>query len=195
MFFIILSLGETTGFWFGAAYMLAKGKRNEGHETIMGISQGEPLPEAKFLQMTAEGPQTVTLSDKLKGRKVIIFAVPGAFSTTCHVAHMPSFIRTKDAFAEKGVDEIICVAVNDPFVMKMWAEATGADEAGITCLSDADGAYAKALGQDFDAEVVGFYGRSKRYAMYVEDGVVKVFHPETTGGCEISSGEALLAEI
>ena len=161
----------------------------------MGISQGEPLPEAKFLQMTDDGPQSVTLSDKLKGRNVVIFAVPGAFSSTCHVAHMPSFIRNKDAFAEKGVDEIICVAVNDPFVMKMWAEATGADKAGITCLADADGAYAKALGQDFDAEVVGFYGRSKRYAMYVEDGVVKVFHPETTRGCETSSGEALLAEI
>lgn len=161
----------------------------------MGISVGEPLPEAKLLLMTDEGPQIVSLGEKLKGRNVVIFAVPGAFSTTCHVAHMPSFIRTKDAFAAKGVDEIICVAVNDPFVMKMWAEATGADKAGITCLSDADGAYAKALGQDFDAEVVGFYGRSKRYAMYVEDGVVKVFHPETTRGCEISSGEALLAEI
>lgn len=161
----------------------------------MGISVGDRLPEANLLLMTNEGPQTVSLSEKLKARNVVIFAVPGAFSTTCHVAHMPSFIRTKDEFAAKGVDEIICVAVNDPFVMKMWAEATGADKASITCLSDADGAYAKALGQDFDAEVVGFYGRSKRYAMYAEDGVVKVFHPETTRGCEISSGEALLAEI
>ncbi|MEZ5675152.1 thiol peroxidase (atypical 2-Cys peroxiredoxin) [Thalassovita litoralis] len=161
----------------------------------MTISVGDKLPSATFLVMTNEGPATVSLDDKLAGRKVVIFAVPGAFSTTCHVAHMPSFIRTKDKFAEKGVDEILCVAVNDPFVMKMWAEATGADKAGIACLSDADGSFAKAIGQSFDADAVGFYGRSKRYAMYVEDGVVKVFHPETTRGCEISSGEALLDEI
>ncbi|MBA85641.1 peroxiredoxin [Thalassobius sp. S69A] len=161
----------------------------------MTIAVGDRLPDANFLVMTEEGPATVALAEKLKGRKVVIFAVPGAFSTTCHVAHMPSFIRTKDGFAEKGVDEIICLAVNDPFVMKMWGEASGAQEAGITCLSDADGSYAKSIGQSFDAEIVGFYGRSLRYAMYVEDGVVKVFHPETSRGCEISSGEALLAEI
>lgn len=161
----------------------------------MTISLGDRLPEVNFLRMTDAGPETVSLGEKLKGRNVVLFAVPGAFSTTCHVAHMPSFIRTKDAFAEKGVDEIICVAVNDPFVMKSWAEATGAEEAGIACLSDADGSFTKALGQDFDAEVIGFYGRSKRYAMYVEDGVVKVFHPEVTRGCEVSSGEALLAAI
>jgi peroxiredoxin len=163
--------------------------------TFMGISLGETLPEANLLIMTDEGPQTEALGEKLKGRKVVIFAVPGAFSTTCHVSHMPSFIRTKEAFADKGVDEIICVAVNDPFVMKMWAEATGADKAGITCLSDADGAWTKALGEEFDAPVVGFYGRSKRYALYAEDGVVKVYHPETTRGCETSSGAALLSEI
>jgi cytochrome c peroxidase len=145
--------------------------------------------------MTDEGPETVSLAGKLSGRKVVIFAVPGAFSNTCHVAHMPSFIRTKDGFAEKGVDEIICLAVNDPFVMRSWAEATGADAAGISCLADADGSFAKAVGQDFDADVIGFYGRSKRYAMYVEDGVVKVFHPEVTRGCEVSSGEALLEAI
>lgn len=161
----------------------------------MTLAVGDRLPEATFLVMTDEGPQTVSLAEKTKGRKVVIFAVPGAFSTTCHVAHMPSFIRTRDQFAAKGVDEIICVAVNDPFVMKMWAEATGADAAGIACLSDADGSYAKAIDQVMDAPVVGFYGRSKRYAMLVEDGVVTVFHPETTRGCEISSGEALLADM
>ena len=84
----------------------------------MTIAVGDRLPDANFLVMTEEGPATVALAEKLKGRKVVIFAVPGAFSTTCHVAHMPSFIRTKDGFAEKGVDEIICLAVNDPFVMK-----------------------------------------------------------------------------
>ncbi len=161
----------------------------------MSVAVGDRLPDANLLVMTDEGPKTVSLKEKLDGRKVVLFAVPGAYSTTCDVAHMPSFIRTKDAFAAKGVDEIICVAVNDPFVLKRWAESTGADKAGIACLSDADGSFARAIGQSFDAEVVGFYGRSRRYAMYAEDGVVKVFHPETTRGCETSSGEALLDAI
>ncbi|WP_319825002.1 peroxiredoxin [Thalassovita sp.] len=161
----------------------------------MTVAVGDRLPDANLLLMTSEGPKTVSLKEKLDGRKVVLFAVPGAYSNTCDVAHMPSFIRTKDAFAAKGVDEIICVAVNDPFVLKRWSESTGADKAGIACLSDGDGSFARAIGQSFDAEAVGFYGRSRRYAMYVEDGVVKVFHPETTRGCETSSGEALLDAI
>ncbi|CUH63170.1 Putative peroxiredoxin [Thalassovita gelatinovora] len=161
----------------------------------MTISIGDHLPEASFIRMGAEGPETVSLEDKVKGRKVAIFAVPAAFSTTCQTAHMPSFIRNKDRFAEKGVEEIICIAVNDPFVMTEWAKATGANEAGITMLADPDGAYTRAIGMTFDAPVVGLYGRSKRYAMLVEDGKVTVFQPELTRGCETSSGEALLAEM
>ncbi|WP_323784167.1 peroxiredoxin [Thalassovita sp.] len=161
----------------------------------MTISVGDRLPEATFIRMGAEGPETVALEDKIKGRKVAIFAVPAAYSTTCQTAHMPSFIRSKDRFAEKGVDEIICIAVNDPFVMAEWGKATGADEAGITMLADADGSYTRAIGMEFDAPVVGLYGRSKRYAMLVEDGEVTVFQPELTRGCETSSGEALLSEM
>ena len=126
---------------------------------------------------------------------MVIFAVPGAFSTTCQTAHMPGFIRTSDRFAEQGVEEIICLGVNDPFVMKEWGGITGAEEAGITLLADADGSYAKAIGMNFDAPVVGLYGRSKRYAMLVEDGVVTQFLPEQTRGCETSSAEALLAAM
>ena len=103
----------------------------------MALSQGDTLPDATLVQMGAEGPAPVKLADKTKGRKVVIFAVPGAFTPTCHSAHVPSFIRTKDQFDAKGVDEIICVSVNDPFVMKAWGEATGATDAGITMLSDA----------------------------------------------------------
>lgn len=161
----------------------------------MTISVGDRLPEADFIRMGDAGPETVSLSGKTKGRKVVIFAVPGAFSTTCQVAHMPGFIRTRDQFAEKGVDEIICVGVNDPFVMKEWGKITGAEDAGITLLADADGSYARAIGMEFDAPVVGFYGRSKRYAMLVEDGVVTHFLPEETRGCETSSAEALLAAM
>ncbi len=162
----------------------------------MAITQGDNLPEGELVKLGGTGPEAVKVSELTAGRKLAVFAVPGAYTPTCHSAHVPSFIRTKDAFKAKGVDEIICISVNDPFVMKAWGEETGATEAGITMLSDGTGAFTKALGMDFDAPPVGLMGRSKRYAMYVEDGVVKVFHPEESPGtCEISGGEALLAEI
>lgn len=162
----------------------------------MTISVGDKLPEATFVVMGDKGPEQVSLSDKVKGRKVVIFAVPGAFSTTCDVAHVPSFIRTREAFAAKGVDEILCVAVNDPFVMKSWGETTGATDAGIAMLSDSDGAYTRAIGMDFDAPVVGFHGRAIRHAMLVEDGEVKILQlEEARGVCEATAGEALLAAM
>ena len=162
----------------------------------MTISVGDTLPDAKLLRIGADGPEEVSLSDKLKGRKVAIFAVPGAFTPTCHMAHVPSFIRTKDQFDAKGVDEIICLSVNDPFVMQMWGEATGATEAGITMLADADSAFTKATGTNFSAAAVGFQDRSIRYAMLVEDGKVTIWQPEEARGvCETSSGEALLAAM
>ncbi|AZB54270.1 peroxiredoxin [Cereibacter sphaeroides] len=162
----------------------------------MVISVGDRLPEATLVRIGAEGPEQVQLSERLKGRNVVIFAVPGAFTPTCHSAHVPSFIRTKDQFAGKGVDEIICVSVNDPFVMKAWGESTGASGAGITMLSDADGAFTRALGLAFDAPPVGLIGRSRRYALQAKDGVVAVIHlEESPGVCETSGGEALLAAI
>ena len=162
----------------------------------MAISQGDTLPEATLVEMGAEGPAQVTLSDKTKGRKVVIFAVPGAYTPTCHSAHVPSFVRTKDQFDAKGVDEIICVSVNDPFVMKSWGEATGATAAGITMLGDADSSFTKAIGMDFDAPPAGLMGRSKRYAMLVEDGTVSILQAEENPGvCEVSGGEALLASM
>ncbi|MDX1780166.1 MAG: peroxiredoxin [Thalassovita sp.] len=161
----------------------------------MTISVGDRLPQADLSRIGENGPETVSLEQKLRGRKVVIFGLPGAFTPTCQSAHMPSFIRTRDQFAEKGVDEIICISVNDPFVMKEWGKATGATEAGITLLADADGAYTKAIGMDFDAPISGFFGRSKRYVMVVEDGVVTLFQPEQTRGCEVSSGEAVLAAM
>ena len=162
----------------------------------MTIATGDNLPEATFSRIGAEGPEQVELSSLTKGRKLVIFAVPGAFTPTCHSAHVPSFIRTKDDLMAKGVDEIICVSVNDPFVMKAWDEATGAAEAGLTLLADGTGAFTKALGMDFDAPPVGLMGRSKRYAMLVEDGKVALLHvEESPGTCEVSAGEALLAAM
>ncbi len=162
----------------------------------MTISTGDTLPDATLVRMGESGPEAVDLGATLKGRKVVIFAVPGAFTPTCHSAHVPSFIRTKDEFTAKGVDEIICISVNDPFVMKAWGEATGATAAGISMLSDASTTFTDAIGMAFDAPPAGLIKRSKRYAMLVEDGVVMQFMPEeSTGTCEISGGESLLAAL
>ena len=162
----------------------------------MTISAGDTLPDATLVGLGAEGPKPVTVADKVKGRKVVIFAVPGAFTSTCTSAHVPSFIRTKGQFDAKGVDEIICISVNDPFVMGAWGDSTGASSAGITMLGDPVSAFTKAIGMDFDAPPVGLIGRSKRYAMLVEDGVVKVLHAEASPGeCGISAGEGLLEAI
>ncbi len=160
------------------------------------IATGEMLPDATLTQMGAEGPEEVRISDKTAGRKVVIFAVPGAFTPTCHSAHVPSFMRTKDQFEAKGVDEIICISVNDPFVMKAWGEATGATEAGLTLLGDAASEFTKAIGMDFDAPPAGLLARSQRYAMLVEDGKVTALNlEESPGACEISAGEGLLEVI
>lgn len=162
----------------------------------MAISKGDRLPEASFVKLGADGPEEVSLQALTAGRKVVIFAVPGAYTPTCHSAHVPSFIRTKDAFDAKGVDEIICISVNDPFVMKSWGEATGAAEAGITMLADPQSAFTTAIGMNFDAPPVGLIARSKRYAMLVDDGVVSLLNEEASPGeCEISAGETLLAAL
>lgn len=160
------------------------------------ISTGDTLPEATLIQMGANGPEEVRISDKTKGRKVVIFAVPGAYTGTCTTAHVPSFIRTKKQFDAKGVDEILCLSVNDPFVMHAWGQSTGATEAGLTMVSDAAAEFTKAIGMDFDAPPVGLFARSKRYAMLVEDGKVTVLNmEENPGACEISAGEGLLDVI
>lgn len=161
----------------------------------MSIKTGDSLPEATLLSMTDEGPTPVSIAEKTKGRKVVIFGLPGAFTGVCTTAHVPSFLRTAPDFAKKGVDEIICVAVNDPFVMAAWAGATGAGDA-ITFLGDADASFTKALGLDFSAPPAGLIDRSKRFSMLVEDGVVKQLHVEDNpGACEISAGETLLDEV
>ncbi|MEX0350993.1 MAG: peroxiredoxin [Paracoccaceae bacterium] len=160
------------------------------------ISVGDTLPDATMTRIGAEGPEAVAMSDKINGRKVVVFAVPGAYTPTCSSAHVPSFIRTKAGFDEKGVDEIICVSVNDPFVMSAWGEATGATEAGLTMLADAECAFTDAIGMRFDAPPAGLIARSKRYAMLVEDGKVVALHVEDNPGvCETSAGEALLEEM
>ncbi len=162
----------------------------------MAISQGDTLPDATLSFMGDEGPATVQLSEKTKGRKIVIFALPGAFTGTCTTAHVPSFIRTKDQFATKGVDEIICISVNDPFVMSAWGDSTGASAAGITMLGDPEAAFTKAMGREFSAPPAGLVDRSKRYAMVVEDGKVTLLQEdESPGVCDVSGGEGLLSAM
>ena len=159
------------------------------------IRIGNRLPDATFPRMGPNGPETVTLSDLTAGRRVVVIGVPGAFTPTCDGKHLPSFVRTKPKFDEKGVDEIVCVSVNDAHVMRLWGETSGATAAGITLLADADAGFTKALGLNYDKPEVGFYDRSMRYALVAEDGVVTHLQIEKPGECAISTGEALLEVI
>ena len=160
----------------------------------MALTIGDSLPDATLIKMGAEGPETVSTADIAAHGKAVIFALPGAFTGTCTSAHVPSFLRTKEALAEKGVDEIICLAVNDPFVMDAWATSMGAE--GITFLGDAESAFTKAIGMNFSAAPVGFVDRSLRYSLYAEDGVVKVLNDgDKPGECNLSAGETLLDQI
>ena len=155
----------------------------------------DPLPDATLARMGAKGPEQVQLSECLKGRKVVLFALPGAFTGTCSTAHLPSFMRTADAFRTKGVDEIVCLSVNDPFVLQAWGESTGAAKAGITLLGDAEGTFTRAVGMEFSAPQIGLIGRSNRYALVVEDGVITQANIDEPLQCDRSTGEALLEAI
>lgn len=162
----------------------------------MTISTGATLPDAKLYRMGDAGPEGVELSSLTKGRKVVIFGLPGAYTGTCTTAHVPSFMRTIGDFKAKGVDDVICVSVNDPFVMGAWGDATGATEAGIVMLGDAGAELTKAIGMEFSAPPAGLHDRSKRYAMLVDNGVVTQLNEEgSPGECEISAGETLLAQV
>ena len=163
----------------------------------MTINVGDRLPDAKFMTMTAEGPKALSTAEVFGGKKVALFAVPGAFTPTCHQQHMPGFVARAAELKAKGVDMIACTAVNDVFVMDQWAKATGSD-GKITMLTDDSAAFAKAIGLDIDltGAGIGLGVRSKRYAMMVEDGVVKVLNiDESPPVHDKSSAEALCSMI
>ena len=161
----------------------------------MPIKVGDRLPEAKFRVMTAEGPAWKTTNEIFAGKKVAMFAVPGAFTGTCHKSHMPGFVRNADALKAKGVDTIAVTAVNDHFVLDEWIKASGA--AGkIEFLGDGNGDFAKAVDMAADMSGNGMGTRTKRYAMLVDDGVVKVLNiEEKPGVAEISSADNLLKSL
>jgi len=159
------------------------------------IKVGDRLPNAKFKVMTAEGPAERTTDDVFKGKKVVLFAVPGAFTPTCHRNHLPGFLNNADAIKAKGVDTIAVTGVNDVFVMDAWKKATGA-EGKIEFLADGSADFAKAIGLELDATAGGLGIRSKRYSMVVDNGVVKSLAiEEAPGKAELSGADALLKAL
>jgi len=160
----------------------------------MSIQIGDKLPDATFMEATADGPAPRSTADVFAGKTVALFAVPGAFTPTCSVKHLPSFRDAADAFKAKGVDEIVCTSVNDAFVMGEWGKAENVGSS-MRMLADGNGAFAKAVGLELDASGFGMGGRSQRYSMLVKDGVVAELNVEDGGAYEVSSGEYLLGQI
>jgi len=161
----------------------------------MTIKVGDKLPNSTFYVLTADGPKPKTTDDIFKGKKVALFAVPGAFTPTCTNMHMPSFVKNTDAIKAKGVKDIVVTSTNDVFVLKEWLKSTGA-EGKVDALSDGNAQFAKAIGMDFDGSGRGLGTRTKRYSMLVEDGTVKQLNIEDQPGqCTVSGGETLLKQL
>lgn len=158
----------------------------------MPISVGNELPDAQLLRREGDGIGRVNLHDLLANRKVILFTVPGAFTRSCTAIHVPSYINEKKALNDKGIDDIICVSVNDPFVMDAWADATGGKAAGLTFLADSGGDFAKAIGRNYDYVPDGMFNRCRRLAAVVDNGIVQHLLEDEPGQCRVSvAGEIL----
>ena len=160
----------------------------------MTIQVGDKLPSATLVKATENGPDQVSTDEFFAGRKVALFAVPGAFTPTCSAKHMPGFVDNADALKAKGVDEIACVSVNDAFVMDAWGKASNAGDK-ITLLADGNGQFAKELGLEMDGSKFGMGTRSQRYSMVVNDGVVESLNVEAPGEFKVSSAEHLLGTL
>ena len=159
----------------------------------MTISVGDRLPDAPLTVVTQDGPQQTSSSDYFRGKRVALFAVPGAFTPTCSARHLPSYVDKAADLKGKGVDEIACTSVNDPFVMAAWAERDGSPD--ITMLADGNGAFADAVGLAMDGSKFGMGKRSQRYSMIVKDGVVKELNVEQGGEFRVSAADYMLAQL
>ena len=159
----------------------------------MTIKVGDTLPDVKLVKATAEGPEQVQSADYFKGKKVALFSVPGAFTPTCSAKHLPGFVEKADDFKAKGVDEIVCTAVNDPFVMGAWGKASGSDD--VTMLADGNGEFAEALGLTMDGSGFGLGKRGQRFSMIVDDGKVTELNVEAPGDFKVSSAEHMLGQL
>jgi peroxiredoxin len=158
----------------------------------MTIQAGDRLPEVP-LQQINNGVQTIDTRTLFDGKKVVLFAVPGAFTPTCSEKHLPGFVEHFDEFRQKGI-EVACISVNDPFVMQAWGQSQHVPD-GLLMLADGNGAFARALGLEMDASAYGMGTRAKRFAIYAEDGVVKQVHVEAPGEFRVSSAEYMLSQI
>ncbi|MBV8237699.1 MAG: peroxiredoxin [Sphingomonas sp.] len=159
----------------------------------MTISVGDKLPHTTFVKATDNGPEATDSDTFFKGRRVALFAVPGAFTPTCSAKHLPGFIEKQDELKSKGIDEVACTSVNDPFVMGAWSKSSGAE--GITMLADGNGEFAEAIGLTMDGSKFGLGKRSQRYSMVVNDGVVEQLNVEAPGEFKVSTAEHMLGNL
>lgn len=160
----------------------------------MSINVGDRMPAGRLIRMGDRGPEPIAMEDLFDGNKVLLFAVPGAFTPTCSARHLPGYIRHAQAIKEKGVDTIACMAVNDVHVMTAWAEAAGAGD-DILMLADGNGTYATALGLDTDSSAFGMGKRSRRFSMLVDDGIVTLLNVDPPGEFGATSAETLLEQL
>ncbi len=157
----------------------------------MAITAGSKVPAAHLNLMTASGPQVVSTEALFGGKKAVLFAVPGAFTPTCSAKHLPGFVRHAEAIKAKGADSIICLSVNDAFVMDAWGKDQKVDDK-VLMVGDGNGDFTRAMGLEMDGSDFGLGMRSQRYAMVVEDGVIKALNVEQPGAFEVSSAEVIL---
>jgi peroxiredoxin len=157
------------------------------------IKVGDKIPSMTLKRLGADGMEDVATDDLFKG-KVVLFSVPGAFTPTCSMKHLPGFIEQADAFKAKGVDRLVCLAVNDPFVMKAWADHNNTD-GKVEMLPDGSGVFTKALGLELDVTAIGLGMRGQRFALYAVDGIVKDLQVEKAGAFEVSSAEYMLNHV
>jgi peroxiredoxin len=160
----------------------------------MTIKVGDRVPAATLKQMTKDGPANITTEQLFKGRKVVLFSVPGAFTPTCHAKHLPGYVRDYDKLKAKGVDTVACLAVNDVFVMDAWAKASHSGD-HILMLADGNGDFTKAMGLELDASGFGMGIRGKRFAMVVNDGAVTHLNVESAGEFRVSAAEFVLGQL
>ncbi len=160
----------------------------------MTIAVGDTFPSVTLKHLTENGMADLNTGDYLKGKKVVLFAVPGAFTPTCSAKHLPGFVQRAEEFKAKGIDEILCTAVNDPFVMREWGKQ-GSAEGKVTLLPDGNATLAGALGLEMDGSGYGLGTRSKRYALVIEDGVVKDVQVEAPGAFEVSSADYMIERV
>ncbi len=159
----------------------------------MAINVGDKLPDVPLTVATPDGPEQTTTTDFFGGRRVALFAVPGAYTPTCSARHLPSYVEKASEIKGKGVDEIACISVNDAFVMSAWNKSDGSSD--ITMLADGNGAFSEAVGLTMDASKFGMGQRSQRYSMLVNDGVIEQLNVEVPGEYRASSAETLLEQL